>query len=172
MKFKNNYRIENDVAIIEYINQKGKYFEILVDKEDLPRLIENFKSIFVHVKKDKKVYAVGYIKGGKQIKVHRFIMNTPKGMETDHINHNTLDNRKENLRISTVAENQQNRKGGNKNNKSSGIRNVYWSKKENKWYVMIRQNGKRNYFGYYDEINEAAEVAKQKRKELFPFSTD
>ena len=37
--------------------------------------------------------------------MHRFLMKTPKGMDTDHINGDSLDNRKENLRICTRSEN-------------------------------------------------------------------
>ena len=37
--------------------------------------------------------------------MHRLIMNTPRGMHTDHINYNGLDNRRENLRILSHKDN-------------------------------------------------------------------
>lgn len=64
----------------------------------------------------------------KVIYLSRFIMNAPKGKVVDHINHDTLDNRRENLRVITNTKNLQNRKGACKHSKS-GIRNVHWHKR-------------------------------------------
>lgn len=55
-----------------------------------------------------KGYAYGYV-DGKHIYMHSLILNTPKGMFSDHINRNRLDNRRENLRIVSHAKNNQNR---------------------------------------------------------------
>lgn len=80
-----------------------KYIELtkqekaLVDDEDY-----NWLSYF------KWHYANGYAQSNllkNRLSMHSLIMNTPKGMDTDHINHNTLDNRRENLRICTRSEN-------------------------------------------------------------------
>ena len=57
--------------------------------------------------KTSKTYAMN---GSRDKSIHRIVMNAPKGMDVDHINGDTLDNRKENLRICTRSENCQNRK--------------------------------------------------------------
>jgi hypothetical protein len=49
---------------------------------------------------------------GKTVYMHRLVMATPRGMHTDHLNHDKLDNRKKNLRICTREENMQNQKRG------------------------------------------------------------
>src|SRR3990167_9749261 len=53
-----------------------------------------------------------YIKGSGRknqkcmtIHMHRLVNNTPNGMQTDHINRNKLDNRRENLRNVTDQQN-------------------------------------------------------------------
>lgn len=45
----------------------------------------------------------------KAILMHRVIMNTPDGMQCDHIHHNTLDNRESELRNATRAQNMRNK---------------------------------------------------------------
>lgn len=60
----------------------------------------------------------------KVILMHRFILNPEKNMVVDHINGNTLDNRRENLRICTPRENSRNRKKRTiSKNKYKGVAN-------------------------------------------------
>jgi hypothetical protein len=90
----------------------------------------------------------------KTICMHRLVMNTPDGMDTDHINGNKLDNRKENLRICTTAENCQNQKIRTTN--KSGYKGVFFCKYTNKWRAMIRTNYKLKNLGVFKTPEEAA----------------
>jgi hypothetical protein len=104
----------------------------------------------------KSFYAVRHSRdlNGKRIllRMHSVIANTPKGMETDHINRNTLDNREENLRTCTHAQNQRNRVK-NKNN-TSGYKGVFRSGK--KWQARIWIGKQLKYIGTWDTAQEAA----------------
>jgi hypothetical protein len=104
---------------------------------------------------------------GKDFRVHRLIYlmfhgHLPKIL--DHINGNKLDNRIENLRPATVSQNNSNSAKQKRN--TSGIKNIYWNKQIKKWTVIIGVDKKLKYFGSYNSIEEASEVAKQKRNEL------
>lgn len=86
--------------------------------------------------------------------LHREIMNAPKGRMVDHINHDTLDNRKSNLRICSQSENQMNRKGV-QSNSTSGIRGVYWRSRYKTWEARIGLNKKMLYLGSFKNISDA-----------------
>ena len=92
--------------------------------------------------------------------------NIPEGYDIDHINHDTLDNRKCNLRVISHADNNLNRKGKNTNNKS-GYRNVFWNSGANKWQVSLSRNYRRVYSAQFDDVNEAGMDAERARKKYF-----
>lgn len=77
--------------------------------------------------------------------------------DENHINGNTLDNRKQNLRLCTNAENLQNRVNIPTNN-SSGIIGVHFDRSRNKWKVEIGVNGKNKYIGRYNTLEEATKA--------------
>ena len=89
----------------------------------------------------------------KHIRLHRFVVNCPKGMQVDHINNNTLDNRRSNLRICSHAENMRNR--SDQKNSTSGYKGVSWHKQKKRWYSAIKVNNKRIYLGYFDTPEKA-----------------
>ena len=106
-------------------------------------------------------------KNHKTIIFHRIIMGTNDSkIQVDHINGNTLDNRKQNLRICSNQENSFNK---NKNsNNSSGYKGVYFDKERNKWRSAIQFNGKSiKSPKRYDTPEEAYEWYVQKSNELF-----
>ena len=90
------------------------------------------------------------------IQMHRLILGTPKGKDTDHINGNKLDNRKENLRIASRSENLRNTKKYKTN--KSGFKGVCFYKRKNQWMVQIQVKSKKIHLGYFKDIKKAAKA--------------
>ena len=88
------------------------------------------------------------------ISMHRDIMGNPQGMEVDHINGDRLDNRRENLRVCTKAENRRN--VGLRRNNGTGYKGVCYRKDIKQWQAQISVNSKAVYLGYYETPEEAA----------------
>ena len=86
--------------------------------------------------------------------MHRLILGVPKGIVVDHVNHNSLDNRRENLRPATTAQNianQRHKRGG-----SSKYKGVCWNKQRGYWIAQIKVNWKAVYLGLFDSEEDAA----------------
>ena len=75
------------------------------------------------------------------------------GKYYDHINRNSLDNRKANLRPSTYAENARNR--SIPSNNKSGIIGVHWCKVRCCWVVQIGHKGQRIRIGEFENKQDA-----------------
>lgn len=162
------YTIIDNYAIF-YIKDKSLNEHCCyVDIEDTHFLDHQF---FITYGKDNKPFSLQDFHGRK---LHRLIMNPPKNMVVDHINHNIFDNRKSNLRICSKGENNQNKKGYSITS-TTQIRNVYFKKQENKYFVKITVKGKGHFRGYFpntaEGLNEAIKTARELRKEIMPFST-
>lgn len=113
---------------------------------------------------------VGHFNGKnkrKTISMHRLIMKRIIGRElkksevVDHINHDPLDNRRENLRIVTRRQNTQNKKTKG----TSKYPGVYWNKEKKKWKAEIRLEGKKTHLGYFSIEKEAAKAYEQALRE-------
>jgi hypothetical protein len=105
-----------------------------------------------------------------RIYLHRAILGLTygDGFQADHINCDRLDNRRENLRVVTNAENKQNKRLYSNN--KSGFRGVCWQKAAQKWEASYRIQGKQHYLGLFDDPAKAASVAALARAETMPFS--
>lgn len=88
--------------------------------------------------------------------MHRLIMSAGKGIFVDHINLNTLDNRKINLRLCSYAGNNQNR--AKFSGKSSKFKGVSLQAKSGRWRACICVNGKNIYLGEYSNEETAAKI--------------
>ena len=107
---------------------------------------------------DKNGYVSGRI-NGKNYPIHRFIMDAKKGQKIDHINGNTLDNRRENLRLATISQNNQNlHRDKTDGTYTSKFRGVYYSKNDKRYSSKIKHNYKQYWLGYFDNEIDAAEA--------------
>lgn len=76
--------------------------------------------------------------------------NNNNKLDVDHINNDTLDNRKDNLRLVTRSVNSRNNKGT-----EDYIVGLFYSKRDNKWYSVIGYNYKHIYLKYRKDKEEA-----------------
>ena len=94
-----------------------------------------------------------------------FIANPDNKRCVDHIDNDRLNNNINNLRWCTQTENSMNT--SLYRNNSSGVKGVSWHKQFNKWSVRITIDGKNTHIGYYDTIEEAAEVRLHQARQAF-----
>jgi len=135
----------------------------IVDAEDYEWLCK-YKWYAQRVKRN--YYARNRRKGGV-VSMHRVILNAPRGLVVDHINHNSLDNRKKNLRLCTVAENCRNRRPSKRKNKLSKYKGVSFDKKRKIFRAIICRNKKQYFLGNFKNETDAAKAYDKKARELF-----
>lgn len=132
--------------------RKGE--SILVDDGDYVRLNQHVW----HVRRGYAARGMYHPNGGERRYVqpmHREVvgLDVHDPMVVDHINGNTLDNQRINLRICTRQQNLCNR-GSTKGN-TSGFKGVVWHKATRKWAARIKKNYKSYHLGLYETPEEA-----------------
>ena len=164
---KNRYEVRGDTTVIFIVRRNGEVHEMLIDTEDLCLFIGGPNVCYINA------YAFQNIPQVKRIYryIHRFLTDPAHDECVDHINHNTLDNRRINLRIASSLENSQNLKGPSINN-TSGVLGVGWDASRDKWRAQIQVNGINKSLGRFISISDAEAAVKEARAELHPFSKE
>lgn len=103
---------------------------------------------------------------GKRISLHRLLLEleATDSREVDHINGDPLDNRRENLRVVTKAQQNQNRKV--RSDSETGHRNVHFDSKKDLYRVIVTKDRKR-YGHRHKKLEDAVAEAQRLRDELF-----
>ena len=131
-------KYDDYAEIILYDRQCNEVARALIDLDD----IDKCKDIKWHID------AKGYVVNTTIRQIHRYIMDCPDYMVVDHINHNPLDNRKSNLRVCTVNDNQKNMPISS--NSKTNLRGISIEKNRNKKYrVRLQLNGKTHNKAFY-----------------------
>lgn len=143
----------------------SKGFAAIIDDDDFER-VSKFKW-YTRSNGGSKFYAATGTPGdsNKKIYLHRFILEAPSNLQVDHINGNTMDNRKENLRLCTIQENLRNKKASGQYKGA-----IYAGKGRDlakPWSARISHEGKNLYLGYYATAEEAAKAYDKAAKELY-----
>lgn len=129
----------------------------IVDDEDFER-VNQFKWHANWNKSTKSYYAYGKQRLGigkrTTMLMHRFILGANKGEKTDHWDHDTLNNTRNNLRICTQSQNNGNLR--KRTGCSSKYKGVYFCKKEHAWNARIRFDGPQIHLGYFRNEENAA----------------
>lgn len=123
----------------------------MVDDEDFEAInILNWNANFQHT----TWYARAW-KDGKRLLMHRYIMGvTDPKILVDHENHDGLDNRRQNLRAASKADNCRNK--SHRKGTSSKYHGVCWHKATSKWIVKICVDYTEIHLGIFDKEEDAA----------------
>lgn len=162
----NEYEIKGNTTYITVYNKKGEPLDktVIIDTEDLEKIIKY--KIFVQEKSKNCFYAMCNIKKNLKIPVHKIVTDF---LNVDHINGNSLDNRKENLRESTMTMQNLNKLT------TKGIqKRVYTYKGQyiiKGYAATLGYNNKRYISKYYKTENEAR-YYRYLLLQLLPFKTN
>lgn len=144
----------------EIVPRNNDTVVILLDEDDLEWAAEMGWSVY-------KIRGKWYARNEDNQYLHRLIAGVTKRLdEVDHINGDSLDNRRGNLRVVTHKQNQQNRAYGYG---KVGLRGVVITK-SGRFVAQVKVDGKGHYLGTYATQEEAAEAALQGRLRLMTHS--
>lgn len=144
----------------------------IIDDEDWPLVSQYTWSAFSSSGKRKPHwYATATTprrEGRKAIRLHRILLNAPKGIQVDHRDSDGLNNRRANLRLCTHGQNQQNRKAVVSKSGYKGVSRVHKKPHWNvRWIAAIKKDGRCRHLGSFDTAEAAARAYDRAATQLF-----
>lgn len=155
------------MKVIKFSSKTHGSHVTIVDDTDYKRMktLNSMKWCVVK-KRNGLIYFQKRLPGNKLVELHRWIMKPKSGEYVDHIDGNTLDNRRCNLRICTNAANLRNGTHIRPNN-TSGVTGVWCDKSRGKWCAEIKVNYKKISLGRYNTLREATQARKEAEKKYW-----
>jgi len=155
------------VVILLNKSKNRPRYRTVIDEDDYDRVMRmNWAPQFGGL----SVYAVTsslkYIPKQHQL-LHRYIIRTQHHEIVDHINGDTLDNRKSNLRIVSTAENRQNSRRPTFEGKTSKFKGVSWHPGRERWTSQITCEGITSPLGVFSHEEDAARAYDRAAIDLF-----
>jgi hypothetical protein len=163
---KNRYEVRGGSAVIFIPYKKETILECLIDSIDL-KLISQCSWTAQWSKDNQSFYAQGRhpVAEGRKVGMQQVLVPAISGLPVvDHLNHNTLDNRRTNLSRATHSANSLNRKGPNSNH-PTGHRNST-RRKNGRWQARMMIRGKNYFLGCHNTPELASVVAKEARERI------
>jgi len=152
MKKTNDYRVVGDDVYLQASNARVSG-DVVFDLNNLDSILKYYWRL------NHDGYAIHTSVRAGQIFMHHLILGRKKGLETDHINRNRTDNRKENLRYASRQKNVENT--GVRKDSYSKIKGVSYYKNINRWCAKIQIDGVRLFLGSRKSPKEAEELYKK-----------
>lgn len=144
-----------------------------MNQEELKKIVEYNPDTGVFIRDNREIggktfqgYLTASIKGNRFL-LHRLAFlymlgNLPSG-QVDHVNGDRTDNRWANLRLVTRQQNMFNKRANL--NRNLDMKNVYWMPHLKRYRVKMKINKITKHFGYFDNLEQAIERAKEVQKE-------
>lgn len=154
----NTFDLSGDYGIGFTNKQEDFYFD-LEDYEKIKKYCWYMSHGYIYAQNSN-------LNGGGVVSLHRLIMDcNDKNFIVDHINHNTSDNRKSNLRIVTKQQNAMNQ--SLRTNNISGVTGIHFVKEQQKWWARIKHNNKTINLGLYEDFSDAVKARKEAEDKYF-----
>lgn len=171
---KENEIISQDQNTTKFLIESPTHgnLEVLIDTEDWNK-VKNYRWYVTYDSGCDSYYVkTSYAKNGKRIykPLHRLLFDLEDpNIKVDHIDHNLLNNKRNNLRICTQEENARNKRQLPNSNlyNYKGCHYCYYKNKTNPWQCMIGHNNKTIHIGYFPTLEQCAKAYNKAAKKYF-----